>query len=90
MAARPLSVSSGREGTAYPAVLFETFEGDTRVDPAHARKMCAAVQHASSSGRPVLLRYERGSGHGRRTMSQAAALGADTLAFLCEELGLES
>ncbi|WP_435242661.1 prolyl oligopeptidase family serine peptidase [Streptomyces cucumeris] len=79
-----------REGTAYPAVLFETFEGDTRVDPAHARKMCAAVQHASSSGRPVLLRHERGSGHGRRTMSQAAALGADTLAFLCEELGLES
>ncbi|MGW3951841.1 prolyl oligopeptidase family serine peptidase [Streptomyces sp. NPDC004752] len=79
-----------REGTAYPAVLFAAFEGDTRVDPAHARKMCAALQHASSSGRPVLLRYERGSGHGKRTMSQAAALGADTLAFLSEQLGLES
>ncbi|MEV5988238.1 prolyl oligopeptidase family serine peptidase [Streptomyces sp. NPDC052051] len=79
-----------REGTDYPAVLFAVFEGDTRVDPAHARKMCAALQCASSSGRPVLLRNERGSGHGKRTMSQAAALGADSLAFLSEQLGLES
>ena len=28
-----------RDGTAYPAVLFTVFEGDTRVDPLHARKL---------------------------------------------------
>ena len=37
-----------REGTAYPAVLFTTFESDTRVDPLHARKLAAALQHATS------------------------------------------
>jgi prolyl oligopeptidase len=38
-----------RDGTAYPAVLFTVFESDTRVDPMHARKMCAALQHATAS-----------------------------------------
>ena len=38
-------------GTGYPAVLFTVFESDTRVDPLHARKMCAALQHATQ-GRP--------------------------------------
>src|SRR5215471_4399916 len=33
-----------REGVRYPAVLFTVFDGDTRVDPMHARKMCAALQ----------------------------------------------
>ena len=37
-------------GTAYPAVLFTVFTNDTRVDPVHAYKMCAALQHATSSG----------------------------------------
>ena len=33
----------------YPAVLFTVFDGDTRVDPLHARKLCAALQHATAS-----------------------------------------
>ena len=37
-----------REGVDYPATLFTVFDGDTRVDPLHARKMCAALQHATS------------------------------------------
>ena len=41
-----------REGTAYPAVLFTTFESDTRVDPLHGRKLAAALQHATSGRRP--------------------------------------
>ena len=41
-----------REGVPYPATLFLVFESDTRVDPLHARKMCAAMQHATSSGLP--------------------------------------
>jgi len=38
-----------QEGTAYPAVLFTVFESDSRVDTMHARKMCAALQHATAS-----------------------------------------
>ncbi|HEY3953565.1 MAG TPA: prolyl oligopeptidase family serine peptidase [Streptosporangiaceae bacterium] len=37
-----------RDGTRYPAVLFSVFDSDTRVDPMHARKMCAALQYATS------------------------------------------
>lgn len=37
------------DGTAYPATLFTVFEGDTRVDPLHARKLAAALQHATSA-----------------------------------------
>lgn len=76
-----------RPGTAYPAVLFTTFDGDTRVDPVHARKMCAALQHASTSGRPILLRTERGVGHGSRAVARTAALDGDVLAFLAAQLG---
>ncbi|WP_329013871.1 prolyl oligopeptidase family serine peptidase [Streptomyces sp. NBC_00690] len=78
-----------REETSYPAVLFAVFQGDTRVDPSHARKMCGALQHANRSGRPVLLRREAGSGHGKRSTSRAAALGSDVLAFLGGQLGLK-
>ena len=35
-------------GVEYPAVLFTVFDSDTRVDPLHARKMCAALQHATA------------------------------------------
>jgi prolyl oligopeptidase len=35
------------DGTRYPAVLFTVFDSDSRVDPLHARKMCAALQHAT-------------------------------------------
>jgi prolyl oligopeptidase len=38
------------EGTRYPAVLFSAYDNDTRVDPLHARKMCAALQHAITTG----------------------------------------
>jgi prolyl oligopeptidase len=74
-----------RDGVSYPATLFTVFEGDTRVDPMHARKMCAALQHATSAplpDRPILLRRESDVGHGARAMSRSAALSADTLAFL--------
>ncbi len=75
-------------GTAYPAVLFTVFTSDTRVDPLHAYKTCAALQHASSSGRPVLLRAEAQVGHGQRAVSLTAALAGDCLAFVARETGL--
>jgi len=78
-----------RLGTAYPAVLFTVFEGDSRVDPLHARKMCAALQQATSSGRPVLLRAERDVGHGARALSRTVALAAETMAFSAAQTTLD-
>ncbi len=79
-----------RPGTRYPAVLFTVFANDTRVDPVHAYKMCAALQHATASGpgRPVLLRAEGQVGHGARAVSRMAELAGDTLAFAARHTGL--
>jgi prolyl oligopeptidase len=79
-------------GVRYPAVLFTIFDGDTRVDPMHARKMAAALQEATSAdsaSRPVLLRAEREVGHGARAVSRTVDLAADQLSFLASQLGLE-
>jgi prolyl oligopeptidase len=75
-------------GASYPAVLFTVFSNDTRVDPLHAYKTCAALQHASASGKPVLLRAEAQVGHGARAVSRTAELAGDQLAFVARETGL--
>jgi prolyl oligopeptidase len=77
-----------RDGVDYPAVLFTTFDSDTRVDPMHARKMCAALQHATAGTRPVLLRREKDVGHGARSVSRTVGLSTDQLAFFADRLGL--
>ena len=79
------------DGVPYPAVLFTVFDSDTRVDPLHARKMCAALQHATTGDvetRPVLLRRETDVGHGARSVSRSVALGVDQLSFLAAHTGL--
>ncbi|MDX6258025.1 MAG: prolyl oligopeptidase [Frankiales bacterium] len=76
------------DGTGYPAVLFTVFDSDTRVDPMHARKLCAALQFATSSDRPVLLRREADVGHGARSISRSVELSVDTLAFAAARTGL--
>jgi prolyl oligopeptidase len=73
----------------YPATLFTIFDGDTRVDPLHARKMAAALQHATSGDRPILVRREKDVGHGARALSRTIALSVDTLAFAARWTGLE-
>lgn len=77
-----------REGTAYPAVLLTTFESDTRVHPLHGRKLAAALQHATTSEAPVVLRRETSVGHGARAVSRTVGLAADQLAFLARYTGL--
>ncbi|CAN5627876.1 prolyl oligopeptidase family serine peptidase [soil metagenome] len=77
-------------GTCYPAVLLTAAEGDSRVHPGHARKMTAALQHASSclDTKPVLLIEERDAGHGvGKPVSLRAAEVADALTFLSWQLG---
>jgi prolyl oligopeptidase len=50
--------------------------------------MCAALQHATAGSRPVLLRFEDGTGHGASAVSRGVALAADMLAFLGAQTGL--
>ncbi len=79
-------------GTTYPAVLFTTAEGDTRVDPLHARKMAALLQHAAADQheRPVLLFQAGRAGHGvGKPASMRVAEGIDVLSFLWWQLGGE-
>ena len=78
-----------REEVDYPATLFTVFDSDTRVDPLHARKMCAALQHATSGSRPILLRREKDVGHGARSISRTVDLAVDTTAFCARWTGLE-
>ena len=73
------------DGTRYPAILLTTAEGDTRVDPCHARKMAARLQAATDS--PVLLHQEGRAGHGQgKPVGKRADEYADVLAFLAWQL----
>jgi prolyl oligopeptidase len=75
-----------KAGTAYPAIIFFTGDSDTRVDPLHARKMTALLQPASSSGRPVLLRYSLSGGHSAGVaVEQRIQDDASQLTFLWTE-----
>jgi prolyl oligopeptidase len=81
-----------RPGAAYPAVLLSVFEGDARVNPLHARKFTAALQHATSgtlAERPILLRREQGAGHTKRAVTRSISLWLDQLGFFARHLGLE-
>jgi prolyl oligopeptidase len=75
----------------YPAVLFTIFDGDTRVDPLHARKLAAELQWATGGDvgrRPILVRREADVGHGARSVRRSVELTADQLVFLAAHLGL--
>jgi prolyl oligopeptidase len=76
-------------GTKFPATLFITGDGDTRVAPLHARKMTARLQAASSSPRPILLLYDTKSGHsGGRPITKVVQEDRDILSFLFWQLGV--
>jgi prolyl oligopeptidase len=79
-------------GSCYPAVLLTTAEGDSRVDPLHARKMAAELQASSScqDERPVLLFQEGRAGHGvGKPVGKRADEAADVLAFFSWQLEAE-
>jgi prolyl oligopeptidase len=85
------ALADSADGIDYPSVLFTVFESDSRVDPCHARKMCAALQHATGADpakRPVLLRRETDVGHAGRSVSRVVGLATDQLTFLAEATGL--
>jgi prolyl oligopeptidase len=73
-------------GTKYPAIMFNTGDSDTRVDPLHARKMTALIQAQSGGDRPILLHYETKAGHSSGvSITQFVNDTADELAFLWNE-----
>jgi prolyl oligopeptidase len=79
-----------RAGVRYPPVLFVTAEGDSRVDPMHARKMAALLQAQSEDPESVvLLRVDRDAGHGiGKPLDKQVDDLADQYAFLAWRTGL--
>ncbi len=76
------------DGGQYPATLYISGDGDTRVAPLHARKMTALMQAKSRSGNPVLLRYHTQAGHsGGQPVSQQIDDMVDTVSFLLWRVG---
>jgi prolyl oligopeptidase len=79
-----------KDGTAYPAVLLEAAESDSRVDALHARKMAARLQAATVSDRPILLRLETKAGHGAgKPRAKVLEELTDTWSFIFWQLGLK-
>ena len=79
-----------RAGVRYPPVLFTTAEGDSRVDPMHARKMAALMQAQSEDPNAlVLLRVDRDAGHGiGKPLDKQVEDFADQYGFLASQTGL--
>jgi prolyl oligopeptidase len=78
------------QGVAYPATFLLTANGDSRVDPMHARKMAARLQSASASDAPILLRVETSAGHGQgKPRGKLLEEATDVWSFLCWQLGVD-
>jgi prolyl oligopeptidase len=78
------------DGVKYPAMLMISGDGDTRVDPLHARKMVARLQAATASDAPVLLKYDTKAGHmGGKPLSQSIEDEVDGMQFLLWQLGMK-
>jgi prolyl oligopeptidase len=79
-----------KRGERYPSILLATADGDSRVDPMHARKMAARLAEAQSDpARPILLRVERRAGHGAgKPLGKLVDELTGEMAFLFQELAL--
>ena len=76
------------DGGDYPATLYLSGDGDTRVAPLHARKMAALMQARNGSDNPILLRYHTQAGHsGGQPVSQQIDEMVDTVSFLLWQVG---
>jgi prolyl oligopeptidase len=83
-----------KAGVKYPAILFMTADGDSRVDPMHAKKMAALMQAEAANGqsreRPILLRIEPRAGHGvGKPITKQIEELTDVYSFLFWQLGVE-
>jgi prolyl oligopeptidase len=76
-----------KEGVKYPAVLCATGINDPRVPPWQPGKFAAALQHASASGKPVLLRVDYDNGHFTADKTVAFKDVADQFSFVLWQTG---
>jgi prolyl oligopeptidase len=75
-------------GVAYPALLFYHGYNDPRVDVSMSAKTAARFQSNTTSGKPVLLDIDYGSGHGiGNTRAQQIRRTTDLLAFVLWQFG---
>lgn len=72
----------------YPAMLFVTSFGDSRVTPIHAMKAVAALQANATTEKPILLRVLSEKGHFPTTIPPLARSLAETFGFFMDQLGL--
>ena len=77
------------KGADYPAMLLLTGATDGRVDPMNSRKMVAAMQAATASDHPILLRTSMNSGHGiGSSLEERIDEQTDELTFLFDQIGM--
>jgi prolyl oligopeptidase len=73
----------------YPPTLFVSGDKDDRCNPAHVRKMAAALQGRNSQRSPVIVDYSDERGHAPvLPLSVRVEALARRIAFLCRELGI--
>lgn len=75
------------KGTKYPAVISVAGWNDPRVVPWQPGKFAAALQNASGSGKPVLLKVDYNNGHFTEDKSVTFANFADQFAFVLWQCG---
>lgn len=79
-----------KKGVKYPSVMFISGDGDTRVDPMHARKMTALMQATVGETPPILLYYDMKSGHvGTNPLGKTITDNSIQLAYIMWQLGME-
>ena len=78
-----------KDGAKYPAVMLSHGVNDPRVEPWMSAKMCARLQAATASGKPVLFRVDYHAGHGiGSTKAQLQESTADKFAFMLWQMGV--
>jgi len=71
----------------YPATMFISGDKDDRCNPAHVRKMAAALQERSAQISPVIVDYTAERGHAPMLpLSMRVSALTRRIAFLCHEL----
>lgn len=71
----------------YPATLFVSGDADNRCNPAHVRKMSAALQDRAVQSYPIIVDYSQQWGHvPTLSLSERTEALARKMAFLCEQL----
>ena len=76
-----------KQGVKYPAVMCVAGWNDPRVVAWQPGKLAAALQNASSSEKPILMKVNYDSGHGTEDLEVSYADSANQYAFLMWQCG---